>query len=173
MADTLDLGSNGIAVQVQVLLSAPRHGIRRSHGFFWRCSRMKSRFRQAKPLLVLICIAGFYGLLNLVGIYCPIRFLTGISCPGCGMTRAWLSVLHGDFTQTMSFHPLFWTMIPAVFAVFFRKKLSRRMFYGLVWCWILLMVAVYLVRLFLIDNVIVVFEPWNGAVIRMIRSMFF
>ena len=47
------------------------------------------------------------------------------------------------------------------------------MFYGLVWCWILLMVAVYLVRLFLIDNEIVVFEPWNGAVIRMIRSMFF
>ena len=29
---------------------------------------MKSRFRQAEPLLVLICIAGFYGLLNLVGI---------------------------------------------------------------------------------------------------------
>ena len=33
LADTLDLGSNGIAVQVQVLLSAPCHGVFGPHGF--------------------------------------------------------------------------------------------------------------------------------------------
>ncbi|MBQ9270436.1 MAG: DUF2752 domain-containing protein [Oscillospiraceae bacterium] len=111
--------------------------------------------------------------MNLMGIHCPIRFLTGISCPGCGMTRAWLSVLQGDFAQAMSFHPLFWTLIPAVIVIIFQKQLSRQLFYGLVWCWILLMIVVYLVRLFLIENQIVVFEPWNGAVVRLFRSMFF
>ncbi|MDE7047571.1 MAG: DUF2752 domain-containing protein, partial [Lachnospiraceae bacterium] len=30
-----------------------------------------------------------YGLFTVLGIGCPIKFITGISCMGCGMTRAW------------------------------------------------------------------------------------
>ena len=52
-------------------------------------------------------IVGIYFLLHIVGIGCPIRFLTGISCAGCGMTRAWLSVGKMDFESAFYYHPLF------------------------------------------------------------------
>lgn len=45
-----------------------------------------------------------YLILEGFGITCPIKFLTGISCAGCGMSRAWIAVfiwiLHGHFTFT-------------------------------------------------------------------------
>lgn len=44
---------------------------------------------------------------------CMIRSLTGIPCPGCGMSRAWLSALKLDFAAAFRCHPLFWT-VPVV-----------------------------------------------------------
>lgn len=39
-------------------------------------------------------------------ILCPFRFLTGWSCPGCGMTRSCTAAVHGDLWTSLSFHPL-------------------------------------------------------------------
>jgi hypothetical protein len=39
---------------------------------------------------------------------CPFRALTGHSCPGCGMTRSCVAMLHGDLWTSLSFHPLGW-----------------------------------------------------------------
>jgi len=36
---------------------------------------------------------------------CLFHAVTGIDCPGCGMTRAFLHLAHGDFTAAWSFHP--------------------------------------------------------------------
>lgn len=44
---------------------------------------------------------------------CPIRSLTGIPCPGCGMSRAWLAALRLDFAEAFSLHPMFWC-VPVV-----------------------------------------------------------
>ena len=57
------------------------------------------------------------------GVGCPIHALTGVSCPGCGMTRAWLAVLRLDFKAAFYYHPLFWTVPVALIVFFFRKKL--------------------------------------------------
>ena len=46
--------------------------------------------------------------LLLSGLGCPIRFLTGVACPGCGLTRAWLAALSGDIRAALAYHPLFW-----------------------------------------------------------------
>lgn len=32
---------------------------------------------------------------------CPFNKLTGYDCPGCGMTRACIAILHGDFLQSL------------------------------------------------------------------------
>ena len=37
---------------------------------------------------------------------CPFRLLTGLPCPGCGLTRSLVSLLHGDLTAAVYFHPL-------------------------------------------------------------------
>ena len=37
---------------------------------------------------------------------CPIALLTGVACPGCGMTRAASALLRGDVDLALTYHPL-------------------------------------------------------------------
>jgi hypothetical protein len=37
---------------------------------------------------------------------CFVRRATGVSCPGCGMTRALASLARGEWERAYSFHPL-------------------------------------------------------------------
>lgn len=43
---------------------------------------------------------------------CPSAALFGIPCPGCGLTRATLALVHGDFTAALGFHPLVFLLAP-------------------------------------------------------------
>ncbi len=45
-------------------------------------------------------------------VVCPMKRVTGIPCPGCGMTRAVRLLLHGDFAGATRMHPLVWVVIP-------------------------------------------------------------
>ena len=36
---------------------------------------------------------------------CLVKALTGLDCPGCGMTRAFLFISHGHFADAMAMHP--------------------------------------------------------------------
>lgn len=56
--------------------------------------------------------------LYLLDIGCVFRLLTGIPCPGCGMTRAWLAALRLDFAAAFAYHPLFWA-VPIAFVLAF------------------------------------------------------
>ena len=49
-----------------------------------------------KDIQALAAVALFYIVIESLGVTCPILFLTGISCAGCGMSRAWLSLLRLD-----------------------------------------------------------------------------
>jgi hypothetical protein len=57
--------------------------------------------------------------LLLIGIpICPMAFLLHVPCPGCGLTRATLRLLHGDIHGAMAFHPLALLMVPTLGAYF-------------------------------------------------------
>ena len=45
---------------------------------------------------------------------CPIRHLTGIPCPTCGMTRSFMAIAHGDLPQAVAYH----LFSPVVFLFF-------------------------------------------------------
>ena len=45
---------------------------------------------------------------------CPFALLTGHPCPGCGLTRATLALLHGDVAASLHFHPLAMVISPLV-----------------------------------------------------------
>lgn len=38
---------------------------------------------------------------------CPIKWLFGMDCPGCGMTRAFKALIWLDIPSAFSYHPLF------------------------------------------------------------------
>lgn len=68
-------------------------------------------------------LAGMAGFLLLVGVWywcalpCPILALTGIPCPGCGITRAWLCALELELGSAFCLHPMFWS-VPILAALF-------------------------------------------------------
>ena len=46
---------------------------------------------------------------------CPIHFLTGYNCPGCGLTRMLFSILKLDFYQAFRYNPfLFILLFPSL-----------------------------------------------------------
>lgn len=49
-------------------------------------------------------------------IYCPIRYATGIPCPGCGMSRALGCLLRLDFAGSLKCNP---ALLPCMTAIFF------------------------------------------------------
>lgn len=62
--------------------------------------------------LLLLCPAGLLALAALLparwdpGVpLCAVRALTGLDCPGCGMTRAFLLIAHGRLGEALALHP--------------------------------------------------------------------
>ncbi len=53
------------------------------------------------------------------GEFCPMKILTGIPCPGCGMTRAVILMLTGHFTESLEMHPmaLLWILLGLYFFI--------------------------------------------------------
>jgi len=37
---------------------------------------------------------------------CPVALMTGVACPGCGMSRAMAWLLRGDWGRAIGYHPL-------------------------------------------------------------------
>ncbi len=38
-------------------------------------------------------------------VLCPVRALTGLPCPGCGLTRSWVYLTHGWWRESFLTHP--------------------------------------------------------------------
>ncbi len=125
-----------------------------------------------KNLQALGAIVLFYALLEWLGVTCPIKFLTGISCPGCGMSRAWLAALRLDWRAAFAFHPLFLLPVPAAGLLLFRQKLPEKIFrrgFGSVCA---LFLVVYVIRLLTPEDPIAVFAPSQGLIGRLVSGFY-
>lgn len=45
---------------------------------------------------------------------CPFALVTGLPCPGCGITRACLALVAGDLPRALALHPLSPVVLPTV-----------------------------------------------------------
>lgn len=124
-------------------------------------------------IIAILAIVILYIVLAVVGIGCPIAYLTGISCAGCGMTRAWLAVLSGDFTMAFYYHPLFWMVIPAAIWILTGRRRNRKVFLTGLWVVGILFFAVYVWRMLFGDGVVVYFHPGQGAIACFYKKIFF
>lgn len=62
---------------------------------------------------------------------CPFRVMTGLPCPGCGMTRALCCLCHGRFADALWYHPAVPLVVlglaaAAVYGIATGKRLPER-----------------------------------------------
>lgn len=79
-----------------------------------RASRASRRARLVLPLAsAVFAVSALWRPGELPGVVlCPFRAVTGIPCPGCGMTRAFCALGHGDLSGAFGYNAL----APFVFA---------------------------------------------------------
>lgn len=118
----------------------------------------------------LLAVTALYAAFAVLGIGCPIKFITGISCAGCGMTRAWAAVLKLHFADAFRFHPLWWTIPPALCIFLKRRHFRKKTLNISLFIFIAAFIIVYLYRMLAGGQDIVVFEPQKGLVWRGICS---
>lgn len=135
---------------------------------------MKIDKKEIEEHLKLICIFLAIFLIYILFTGCPIKLFTGVSCAGCGMSRAYFSLLHLNFRDAFYYHPLF--PCPIIFvAVYIMTKFgfsqkAAKAIYGVM---IFLFIAVYIYRMVApYDGNIVVFEPQNGLIFKAIKYIF-
>ena len=86
-----------------------------AHGF--DVARAALRVRRARVVLPLasavFAVSAIWSPSELPGfVLCPFRAVTGLPCPGCGMTRAFCALGHGDLSAAFGYNAL----APFVFA---------------------------------------------------------
>lgn len=133
--------------------------------------KVKECLRQHKQLLTLFtCLAVYCSLSILLHIPCPILWFTGVSCPGCGITRALLCLCRLDFAGAVYYNPsIFAVVLAAVLLLicYFRKdqKTRKIVLVGIAW----VMIGVYLYRFFILHAPVLQFCPAKGCIPRLWR----
>ncbi|WP_034445690.1 DUF2752 domain-containing protein [Butyrivibrio sp. AE2032] len=127
------------------------------------------KYREA--LTAVLAIALIYIVFYIVGVGCPIKFLTGISCAGCGMTRAYLSLLRLDVAAAFHYHPLFPLPPLVLLLVLFRKRVPDKIYKLMLFTITGVFLIIYLLRLFDATDTVVVFEPTRGFIYRIFEFL--
>ena len=110
--------------------------------------------KRCRDFFFFCLLLGVYvAFITLTGIGCPIRFFIGISCPGCGMSRA---------------HPLVYAVLPAGVWLFFGPEQTaglRRFKKGIITVLVVLLLAVYAWRIYYHDPLLSI-DPSLGRVLQ-------
>lgn len=130
--------------------------------------RMKNYGSQIKALAAVLLI---YGVLAAIGHGCPIRYVTGIPCPGCGLSRAYLALLQLNPIQAFKYHPLFWAVPVLALACFCYTRRKSRIALVLVVLSGAGLIGLYLYRLSMGDPVLEV-DVRSGLIYRSFQFVF-
>jgi hypothetical protein len=118
-------------------------------------------------LLLMLYLAGIYLFFSLLHIGCPLKFITGISCPGCGMTRAYHSLMQLDINKAVHYHPLFF-LVPLMVALYLFDFYIKPKFVKGLWAVIIIVfLSTYLFRLFLSQSDVVEIDIASSIMLKL------
>ncbi len=109
--------------------------------------------------------------LSLLHIGCLIKTFTGISCPGCGMTRAVESALLFHFEKAFYYHPLF-PLTPILLLLFIFDDFVKKNLKTILWTIIIvLFFGIYIYRLLFTANDVVSIDIYSGKVLELLNKI--
>ena len=131
----------------------------------------KRRLNRIEVITSVAAVVVLYVILESFGVTCPIKYITGISCAGCGMSRAWIALLHFNLHEAFMYHPLFFLPPVVVIVMLLKSKIKIKFYKIFMFTMAGAFVIVYLYRMFIGTGDIVVFEPQNNIIFRIIRKL--
>lgn len=131
----------------------------------------KRRLNRIEVITSVTAVVVLYVILESFGVTCPIKYITGISCAGCGMSRAWIALLHFNVHEAFMYHPLFFLPPVVVIVMLLKSKINIKFYKIFMFTMAGAFVIVYLYRMFIGTGDIVVFEPQNNILFRIIRKL--
>lgn len=131
----------------------------------------KRRLNRIEVITSVTAVVVLYVILESFGVTCPIKYITGISCAGCGMSRAWIALLHFNIHEAFMYHPLFFLPPVVVIFMILKSKINIKFYKIFMFTMAGAFVIVYLYRMFIGTGDIVVFEPQNNILFRIIRKL--
>ena len=131
----------------------------------------KRRLNRIEVITSVAAVVVLYVILESFGVTCPIKYITGISCAGCGMSRAWIALLHFNLHEAFMYHPLFFLPPVVVIVMLLTSKINIKFYKIFMFTMAGAFVIVYLYRMFIGTGDIVVFEPQNNIIFRIIRKL--
>lgn len=134
---------------------------------------MKEKLRQYQDLVMIAAVLAAYVIWGLfLPVKCPIRWLTGISCPGCGIKRALISVCKLDFARAWYYNPVIFYLIPAVPVMLIAYlRNAKRLTNVLLWVTAGLLIAVYLCRLLILHSPVLEADFSKGFLAELWRML--
>ncbi len=78
-----------------------------------------------RPIVIILTIGLVYSIFYLItgfGIPCPIKTITGLYCPGCGISRMFIALIHGDIQTAVSSNIVVFFMLPFFAAGYVRHQ---------------------------------------------------
>ena len=131
----------------------------------------KRKSHRIEVITSVATVVVLYLILESFGVTCPIKYITGISCAGCGMSRAWIALLHLNIHDAFMYHPLFFLPPVVIIVMLLKSKINIKIYKIFMFTIAGAFVIVYLYRMFMGTGDIVVFEPQNNIVFRIIRKL--
>ena len=81
-----------------------------------------------KYLVIGVGVVAYYSICNIFNITCPIKHMTGVPCPTCGMTRAMLALMRLDIKGYIEYNPMaFFMFFGGIFAMKTKKRLKKNL----------------------------------------------
>ena len=76
---------------------------------------------------------------------CPIKTITGLDCPGCGITRMFVALFYGNIYQAFRYNPLVFIELPIIFIllVLYKFKKEYRKVINIIFIVLLIITIVY------------------------------
>jgi hypothetical protein len=137
--------------------------------------RLENKARVRRILKTHLAMAAGVAAYLLLVRACPVQWLFGVPCPGCGMTRAHLALLRLDFADALYYHPLVFVTLPALLYLAHQDawklpggRRARRILLAALCAAFL---GVYLVRLFLLPDSPLQIDWENAALHRLFETV--